>query len=72
MSHHLDIIRSRGISYRKDHPAYVRRNDVPMIDLTPAPIEKEATTLADDILGALVITVLGLAALYLTFGLHLP
>lgn len=77
---HLDIIRSRGIAYRKDHPAYVRRDDVPMIDLTKrlptrqdslSPVEKEATTLADDVLGALVLTVLGLAALYLLFGCSL-
>lgn len=67
---HLDIIRSRGIAYRKDHPAYVRRNDVPMIDLTPSPIEQGGSTLADDILGALVITIVGLAALHLIFGLH--
>ena len=65
---HLDIIRSRGLSYRQDHPAYVRRDDVPMIDLTPSPIEKEVSTLADDILGALVITGLGLGGLYLLFG----
>lgn len=72
----IDIIKSRGIAYRKDHPAYLRADDTPMIDLTrrlpslkdslsPQP---EPTTLMDDICGAAVLSVLGIIALYLIFG----
>lgn len=69
----LDLARH----YRQDHPAYLRQDDVPMIDLTRSmpslqtslsPIEAEATSFAGDALRALALTVLGIAAVYLLFG----
>ncbi len=70
----MDTLLDLGRHYRQDHPAYLRQDDAPMIDLTPSgldPIEEEATSFAGDALRALVLTVLGIAAVYLAFGLHL-
>lgn len=76
---HLELIRQRGATYRQNHPAYLRRDDLPMIDLqrrlptlqdSLSPVEKEATTLSEDIFYALALTALGAAITYLLFGFH--
>jgi len=75
---YLDILRTRARRYRQNHPAYLRRDDIPMIDLqrslptledSLSPIEKEATTLSEDILYGLILTALGAAITFLLFGL---
>lgn len=77
----LDIIRERGRAYRKDHPAYIRQNKLPMIDLTrnlpsleerltpTSRHEQQAPTVLHDTLAALALAGMVIAAVYLIFGL---
>lgn len=77
----LDIIRERGRAYRKDHPAYIRQNNLPMIDLTrnlpsleerltpTSRHEQQAPTLLHDALAAVALAGMVIAAVYLIFGL---
>jgi hypothetical protein len=76
--HHLESTMKTARHYRKDHPAYLRQDDIPMIDLTRtlptlqdslSPVEKKASSFAEDVFAALGLTGLGVGLTYLLFGL---
>ena len=78
---HIDSIRERGFAYRKNHPAYIRQNNLPMIDLTrhlptleekltpTSRQEQQEPTLLHDTLSAIALAAMVIVAVYLIFGM---
>ena len=82
---HLDDITRSARTYKKDHPAYLRPDNIPMIDLTRrlpslkdslSPGQKLRTenskstaTATEDVVASIVLAGMGAVGVFITFGL---